>query len=238
VEQLIQTPVAATPPAQGPPSAQASTVQVAFAHSAQFAHPAAATLPICDSGASHTLVRQSDAELYLTDVHPGGHLNVLLPNGSAIQSIATGRMRMADGVPPITAHVCPDYALQRTLVSVADLANAGCSVIFTQGGLDIQYAGRTVLHTAKDHADRLWVAAPAPTNNTPSTVISTANAAIHHQFDAEFQIRAVRARSMSMVELVCAQEGVTIARGLAVEHGFQVDIPIQHRHWQVLVACA
>jgi hypothetical protein len=78
--------------------------------------------PIGDSGATDTLIRQSDQHC-LSNVKPGGSISVSLPNGSTISSIATGVLDFDVRLPPIPARIFRDDQLDRSLVSLSDYAN-------------------------------------------------------------------------------------------------------------------
>jgi hypothetical protein len=85
-----------------------------------------AKFPIEDTGAINTFYRKSDSK-FLSDVKPCGGLVVGLPNGTAIRSIATGKLNR----PPITTlvHIFSDDQLERSLNSTSDYCNQGCTVI-------------------------------------------------------------------------------------------------------------
>jgi len=75
-----------------------------------------AKFPIQDTGATDTFYRKSDSK-FLSDVKPCGGLVVGLPNGTAIRSIATGKLN----TPPITTlvHIFSDDQLERSLANVS-----------------------------------------------------------------------------------------------------------------------
>eukprot|EP01034_Spumella_vulgaris_P031394 gene31394-38776_t len=59
-------------------------------------------------------------------------------------------------LPPIPAHIFPDDKLDRSLVSLSDFTNRGCSVILTDTSLYITHNGETLLMGSKLPRAKLW----------------------------------------------------------------------------------
>lgn len=143
--------------------------------------------PIADSGATDTLYRRSDAQ-HLHDITPGGGIYVGLPNGDYITSVATGSLRAGpQNQLTIPVHVFRDHDLDRTLVSLADYCNRGCTVTLTNTDLTITHdaTDSVLVHGSKLPTDKLW---PYPTQYTDqaSTPTHSAHAAMHHALNADF----------------------------------------------------
>ena len=96
--------------------------------------------PIGDSGASDTFIRH-DQQQYLSKATPVGGLSVGLPNGTTISSIATGILDFDVRLPPIPAHIFRDDQLDRSLISLSDYTNLGCTVLLDSVSLSIRYRG-------------------------------------------------------------------------------------------------
>ena len=83
-------------------------------------------------------------------------MHVRLPNGARITSIATGNLATPPLLSPV--HIFPDDQLDKSLHSVADWTNQGCTVTFTATGMSVLHdaSGRVILQSSKQPAARLW----------------------------------------------------------------------------------
>ena len=142
--------------------------------------PAPCTVTVCaDSGCTDTLFRLSDAHA-LHNITQGGGLPVRLPNGSIITSVATGLLN----TPPISTdvHIFPDEHLGKSLLSVADWTNNGCTVTFTALGVTVTHdaTDRIIKQASKEPTARLWDLTFGL--NLPATCANV----INHQTNADF----------------------------------------------------
>lgn len=146
------------------------------------AHPARPMLK--DTGCTDTMLRHSDSSS-LTNLCTGGGLPVQLPNGSIITSTATGTLQLSSSPHvAITAHVFDDNTLSRSLLSISDVCNAGCTATFTSTTATITHddTGQIIEQSSKLPTDKLWVYTDHPTlASTP-----TAASAIHHEIHADY----------------------------------------------------
>lgn len=115
-----------------------------------------AKVPIADSGATHTLIRQSDATNLTHVEHILHPLTVTLPNGTTISSTARGQIPTNNVINPIDAHIFPDSQLDQSLISLSDYTNRGCEVVLTAHGITITKDGQLLAHNHKQPTDRLW----------------------------------------------------------------------------------
>ena len=53
-----------------------------------------------------------------------------------------------------TAHICP--GITNNLLAVSTLCNAGCSVLFLEHGVTVEFNGEIVLRGWRDHHNYLW----------------------------------------------------------------------------------
>ena len=129
---------------------------------------------ILDSGAtSHFLVSAAPKSNVQAAVKP---LTVKLPDGAYIKLIAISTISLPN-LPEKAreAHIIQGLA-HHSLLSIVDLCNAECEVIFTKIGCTVKYRGRIVLQGAKCTKSGLWMVpigepitqASIPTSNTPS----------------------------------------------------------------------
>jgi hypothetical protein len=147
-------------------------------------------VPILDTGATHTILRESDEHL-LADRSPDTGFVVSLPNGAQLSSVSSGNFVLSSATrSPITAHVFPDAVLDRSLISVADLCNQGYTATFTATDATISDGDRIVLRSTKHPAARLWPVLTPSGHHVLSTAADqptpSLHAAVHHQFDADF----------------------------------------------------
>ena len=103
-----------------------------------------------------------------------------LPNGSIITSVATGLLN----TPPISTdvHIFPDEHLGKSLLSVADWTNNGCTVTFTALGVTVTHdaTDRIIKQARKEPTARLWDLTFGL--NLPATCANV----INHQTNADF----------------------------------------------------
>ena len=59
---------------------------------------------------------------------------------------------------PLTARTAHRYlGIKNNLLAVITLFNAGCSVIFLEHGLTVEFSGETVLRGWRDQRNDLWI---------------------------------------------------------------------------------
>ncbi len=153
---------------------------------------------LADSGATDTIFRQADSHL-LTDIQQGS-IAVQLPNGATISSIGEGVFRALPDAPDIPAHIFRDEDLNRSLVSLVDYCDKGCSVQLTSTDITItDTANNIVLQSVKRPEARLWTIptrSAAATHSTVQAMSSTQEASaatimaachnvIRHELNAE-----------------------------------------------------
>ena len=117
-------------------------------------------LAIPDSGASHILVRQSDAHILddvqysLPDQPPYAVLKAA--NNANLQSIGRGTLRMA-GLQP-TSYIFRDSELAANLLGLAPFCDLGCTAVFKQHTFQLfQQRGRGPIMTGTRQANQsLW----------------------------------------------------------------------------------
>ena len=111
-------------------------------------------LACSDTGSTHLLIRQSDAN----GVIPAPHLqpiSVTLPNGTCIYASTCGHIHFPNLPVPILAYIFPDSVLHTSLLSVSEVCNVGCIATFTATMFDIAYNALLVLRGSKLPTDKL-----------------------------------------------------------------------------------
>ena len=113
--------------------------------------------PIVDCCATDTLFREADQRL-LTSIVPNSNMKVQLPNGELIASIAAGLLHTNNNLAPIPSYIFDDATLNRSLVSLADFCNRGCTATLTATDVTITNpmdADAVILHGNKLPTDKL-----------------------------------------------------------------------------------
>jgi hypothetical protein len=146
--------------------------------------------PACvDTGSTNQLLRLSDAsavrqQSYLDPI------TVKFPNGDTINSISSGTFHLPNLPTQLKAHIFAEKDLDMSLVSVAELCNAGCEATFTKDGFRVINNGKVVLSAPKSPSETLWrVSMPNTSTELSDTTISS-NAAISLRSDADFVLFA------------------------------------------------
>ena len=141
---------------------------------------------LLDSGASDTLIRVSDKNI-LANIFESGPIFVGLPNGSSIASIASGIFSTAN-LPTIPAHIFSDSHLERSLISLSDYTNRGCTVQLDSSSVSMTYNGKTVKVGSKLHDEKLWKMDFSDLSllSAASVENSTAANMVTHQYNAEY----------------------------------------------------
>lgn len=150
--------------------------------------------PIVDTAATDTLIRASDSHRLLSDISTSNApLRVGLPNQSSILSTASGRVAPImesssfQSSLDIPGHVFSDQQLSRSLFSVADYCNRGCTAVFTDSKFEIfSPVGEIILQGFKNPNDKLW---PVQLNDAARNAHdngSEASNVVRHELDAEF----------------------------------------------------
>jgi hypothetical protein len=139
--------------------------------------------PIADCGATHTFIASHDTDkLQHVQKNNTDPITVSLPNGAHIKSLTTGYLPTAPHLPPIPGYVFPADALNRSLLSMADYTNMGCTVTLTKTKISITHGDTELLAGTKAPTDKLWTI-DLPTQQTTSAM--SANTVIHHQNNAD-----------------------------------------------------
>jgi hypothetical protein len=142
------------------------------------------TPPIGDSGATDTLVRMADIDL-LKNISYGSSFTAELPNGDIIASVGLGELPLDKNLCSLPAHIFNDKDLNRSLISIADICDSGCTVQLTATGLTIFNNEEIIYNSKKLPSERLW---PMPTSfqNSKNTNDSKAYNIIQHKNNADF----------------------------------------------------
>jgi len=136
-------------------------------------------IPIADTGATDTFIRQSDATTHTNDTT----IQVKLPNGNSIQSQGNGKINTPAPLSPISTHIFNDKDLGRSLISIADYCNQGCTAVFTDKKLTIKHNNKIVATGYKEKNEKLWNL-PLP-HQTPSNAAAINNV-ITHTHNADY----------------------------------------------------
>ena len=88
----------------------------------------------------------------------------------------------------VPAYVFPDNVLQKTLLSIPTLVNAGCTAVFTSTDVSITNGNTVVAHLTKTSTDTLWsIDLASPTSQTIITSPpASANLVISMKTNADF----------------------------------------------------
>lgn len=117
------------------------------------------------------------------------NLRVDLPNGDTLQSDQSGILQLSAGLPPILAHLFDDDDINRSLIAVADLCNAGCSVTFSDSACSVSKDGIELYNTPKGPNARLWTIPPhhisSESNSVHMQPPASAATVVHHQIHAD-----------------------------------------------------
>ena len=147
-------------------------------------HPTLATsstMPMLDTGATHSFYRDSDVCSTMFTPVPHVPLPVLLPNSSILNSTATAQTSF--GGHTYSVNVFPDDKMAYSLESAATFTNEmKGSILFTETGATIfDSAGRVINFSPKEADARTWTFdrhAPAPS--------SSCNSVVRHDLQADF----------------------------------------------------
>ena len=147
--------------------------------------------PLADCGCTDTLVREAD--IYLArDVQPTSTgILVTYPNGATARAIATGYLVVPSSARVIIpVHIMRNADLHRSLISVGQLCNQGCTAVLTDSHITItdSHTGAVILAGAKAPSATLWPLSPitTPPAAAPALPDSHANLAQRHALNADF----------------------------------------------------
>jgi hypothetical protein len=142
--------------------------------------------PACvDTGSTNQLLRLSDASAVRQQSHLDP-ITVKFPNGDTINSISSGTFHLPNLPTQLRAHIFADKDLDMSLVSVAELCNAGCEAILKKDGFKVINNGKVVLSAPKYPSETLWKVS-MPSNPTElSDTAASSNAAISLRSSDEF----------------------------------------------------
>jgi hypothetical protein len=83
-------------------------------------------------------------------------LNVNMPNGTTVQSSHTCNLLLTDLSPQSRqAHILPGL-VHKSLISVGQLCDNGCSFTFTQDKVTVSKDKKCVMYGSRDPKSRLW----------------------------------------------------------------------------------
>lgn len=134
----------------------ASTCHFAFACNLASQCSLVPLLTFCaDTGSTHCLLKASDAPNFKHILAEHG-LTVMLPNGHFITSIGIVELMLPHLPIEVSAHVFDDNHLQKSLLPISELCNAGCTATFTDKYVSITYEHHQILTGWKDPANALW----------------------------------------------------------------------------------
>ena len=141
---------------------------------------------IADSGANVTCYTARDSDK-LSDIQNNTDHTVFMPNSGTITSSGVGIIPVPpeSDLRPIKALIFPDSQLQRSLISLADYCNQGCTATLTATNITVTKNNKIVAQGNKEHNAKLWplIPSPEPTCNDP---IAEVNHVITHQYNADF----------------------------------------------------
>ena len=108
-----------------------------------------------DSGASGIYIREQDQQI-LQNMMPSTNHQVMLPDGTTIQSTNQGRLPIPELSPTAaTAHVFKDLH-SASLLSVGQLCDDNCLVLFDKQHVRIFKNNQEILKGDRNHRDKLW----------------------------------------------------------------------------------
>jgi acetone carboxylase gamma subunit len=140
------------------------------------------TQPVADSGATHTVIKKTDAHM-LTQIQQGQTTHAVMPNGSHITSNSHGVLKLP-GLRGHKAQIYEDKDLGRSLISLSEIANAGATVVLDSHGMQIYQDNNRVYTSTKAPTDRLWTI-PEQTKSTDVAEATSLGNVITHQVDAD-----------------------------------------------------
>jgi hypothetical protein len=83
-------------------------------------------------------------------------LHVNMHNGTTIQSSHTSELPISEFPPEaIRAHILPGL-VHNSLISVGQLCDSGCNVIFTRDNVEVNKDRKLVMSGVRDQQSRLW----------------------------------------------------------------------------------
>lgn len=128
---------------------------------------------IClDTGSTHTLLRESDAQHVQPTSATTDSISVKLPNGTVIRSKFSGTLYFPYLPQPLKVHVFDDSHLDTSLISISELCNIGCTATFTASNCIITYQDDVVCTSTKSLSDRLWnIILPSLLPSTNATLL-------------------------------------------------------------------
>jgi len=150
--------------------------------------------PIADSGASVTMIRESDIDL-LTDIDSKGGVGVAFGGGTVAESIGTGSYAPIPMDVPIESHRFRDKDLVESLSSLHDFCSKDLAVVLTDDAMLMLDKNNLIikredvkLYEPKEKSEPLWRFARRNISDKLSLRISIqrANNVIHSDLDAEY----------------------------------------------------
>ena len=110
---------------------------------------------ICDGGCTEELLLpQSDADNLRNLNGPGG-FSIKVANKAVITSVASGPVRINDKI-QVQAHVFKDSDLDKPLLGLSPLTNAGHNIMLHKHGMNILRDGEIILSSTKGASEKLW----------------------------------------------------------------------------------
>ena len=106
-------------------------------------------LPIADSAATDTVIRESDTHLLSGSVHNTIPFTIGFPNGTTATSTNVASLAIAQNIQSIPAHIFKDTDIDESLILLADYCNRGCDVQLTSTDIHITHEGNTVAYGVK-----------------------------------------------------------------------------------------
>ena len=97
---------------------------------------------------------QSDADNLRNLNGPGG-FSIKVANKAVITSVASGPVRINDKI-QVQAHVFKDSDLDKPLLGLSPLTNAGHNIMLHKHGMNILRDGEIILSSTKGASEKLW----------------------------------------------------------------------------------
>ena len=158
---------------------------------------------ICDSGASHILLRASTAAL-LSHIYSPATVSpetFTLPDGSFLQADTGGILTFPGLDAPVSCYVVPDSILYHNLFAVAPLLRPDGQAVFTNTDVKFYSTDTAVLPFLSGHklpADNLWSITVPPPHLSQATALLTTSPTIPQASDSNIRAITIPPSSTSL----------------------------------------
>ena len=135
------------------------------------------TIAKADSGASNHYFQQNDMKYILNPVQDETGIQVALPNSKTIKATHQGYLQLSDALTNQAQHTTIFKHLNNNLLSIGQLCDDNCIVIFTKNKVNVYKDNTLILQGYRSlSGDGLWnvpIYQPNPATNIQSKVNST-----------------------------------------------------------------